>query len=208
VKCPGLSPLLVLSCTCHSYIFSCRADPDGGRADLLRTWVSKTSSRIWRGSYAHGDWQFLGKGAWKPRQKPKRSARGSGRRGNTGNGAAAAAGGSQRRGGGRATRSDGGGGSQQRKRARSARRGKQGHELRRYGVFFLLLLLLLLLLDLPVWMPCICKRCWWWQQRKRARSARRGGLGLGVEGCGVVHGPSRCLVTLLTLLSPVRGYSM
>eukprot|EP00883_Tetradesmus_obliquus_P002361 jgi/Sobl393_1/12527/SZX60765.1 len=57
-------------------------DPDGGRGDLLRTWVNKASSRIWRGSYAHGDWQFLGKGAWKPRQKPKRSARGSGRRGN------------------------------------------------------------------------------------------------------------------------------
>jgi hypothetical protein len=102
------------------------ADPDGGRADLLRTWVNKTSSRIWRGSYAHGDWQFLGKGAWKPRQKPKRSARGSGRRGNTGNGAAAGGGGgSQRRGGGRATRSDGGaGGSQQRTRARSVRRGE------------------------------------------------------------------------------------
>ncbi|KAF6256274.1 hypothetical protein COO60DRAFT_131917 [Scenedesmus sp. NREL 46B-D3] len=98
-------------------------DPDGGRADLLRTWVNKTSSRIWRGSYAHGDWQFLGKGAWKPRQKPKRSARGSGRRGNAGNGpAAGGGGGSQRRGASRATRSDGAGGSQQRKRARSARR--------------------------------------------------------------------------------------
>jgi hypothetical protein len=35
----------------------CCADPDSNRKDLQRTWVNKSSSRIWRGSYANNDWQ-------------------------------------------------------------------------------------------------------------------------------------------------------
>lgn len=33
----------------------------------VREWVSKTSSRIWRGSLKSKDWKYLGKGAWEPR---------------------------------------------------------------------------------------------------------------------------------------------
>jgi len=33
------------------------ADPNKRHPDLLKTWVHKSSSRIWRGSYAGGDWQ-------------------------------------------------------------------------------------------------------------------------------------------------------
>eukprot|EP00775_Hariotina_reticulata_P005535 gene5535-5771_t len=92
-------------------------DPDGGRRDLLRAWVNKASSRIWRGSYAHGDWQFLGKGAWKPREKPRRGGGGrSSRR--------AATVSNPRKNGGaaRATRSDGGAAGHQRKLARGSHR--------------------------------------------------------------------------------------
>ena len=31
-------------------------------------WLSKGSSRIWRGSLANSDWRHLGKGAWAPKQ--------------------------------------------------------------------------------------------------------------------------------------------
>eukprot|EP00879_Flechtneria_rotunda_P021054 GHRR01022180.1.p1 GENE.GHRR01022180.1~~GHRR01022180.1.p1 ORF type:complete len:273 (+),score=65.75 GHRR01022180.1:708-1526(+) len=91
-------------------------NPNANKHDLLRTWVKKASSRVWRGSYANSDWQHLGKGAWKPREKPKRGARGSGRRG-------ADAAGSHRR-GSRATRSEGGiSTGQQYSRGRKALRG-------------------------------------------------------------------------------------
>lgn len=36
-------------------------------------WVKKSSSRIWRGSYRNGDWRHLGKGAWAPRERPRRN---------------------------------------------------------------------------------------------------------------------------------------
>jgi hypothetical protein len=42
------------------YAFPCaapHADPDHRRPDLAVTWVDKTSSRIWRGSYANQHWQ-------------------------------------------------------------------------------------------------------------------------------------------------------
>lgn len=67
--------------------------------------------------------QHLGRGAWKPREKPKRH-RGSSRQAK---GSAGGATGSGRRGGGRAVRSDGGAGnSQQQHRKRG--RGRQGKQ--------------------------------------------------------------------------------
>lgn len=78
--------------------------------------------------------QHLGKGAWKPRAKPKRTHRGSNRQakgsagGVTGSGRRGGGGGGGGGGNGRAVRSDGGGASsQQRKRARS-RPGEQAAE--------------------------------------------------------------------------------
>ena len=63
----------------HSVTEFCRAAATD-QACEKQEWVSKRSSRIWRGPLASKCWRYLADGAWVPRQQPKgRSSRGAGR---------------------------------------------------------------------------------------------------------------------------------
>eukprot|EP00798_Chlamydomonas_sp_ICE-L_P022592 gene22592-29731_t len=42
-----------------------------GSDDEKIEWLNKRSSRIWKGSYKGGDWRYLGRGAWAPRNRAR-----------------------------------------------------------------------------------------------------------------------------------------
>ncbi len=55
--------------------FLCAACTETNAAEVL-LWVSKFSSRIWRGTLSHDAWTKVanGEGAWRPRKKKQASA--------------------------------------------------------------------------------------------------------------------------------------
>lgn len=55
--------------TMHDALRALPTCPAGvnGRHKERKEWLSKASSRIWRGSLKSSDWRHLGKGAWAPR---------------------------------------------------------------------------------------------------------------------------------------------
>jgi hypothetical protein len=53
---------------CYTAPAACLPVASEDHAEETYEWLSKGSSRIWRGSLANNDWRHLGKGAWQPKQ--------------------------------------------------------------------------------------------------------------------------------------------